>query len=148
MLPLSKDIDGGRLSGNLSAVLPWEVVACVRPENRASCRVARRKAAKPRNISQSAAVQSEVVKVPSAPVRQEKRAQTQTCGSGYLPVGGGLPRERVGGGQKFSMSLETQGDQTFGWDIPGFLPGYPGGALFEQKRLCSISGPYPVQLPN
>ena len=41
--------------------------------------------------------------------------------------GAGLPRERVGA-KKLGMSLETQGNQTFRRDIPGFLPGYPGGA--------------------
>ena len=42
--------------------------------------------------------------------------------------GGGLPRERVGA-EKFGMSFETQGNQTFRRDIPGFWPGYPRGAL-------------------
>ena len=40
--------------------------------------------------------------------------------------GGGLPREGVGA-KKFGTSFKTQ-NQTFWRDIPGFLPGYPGGA--------------------
>ena len=46
------------------------------------------------------------------------------------------------GGQKFSISLETQGKQTFdgisrdfGWDIPG------APEKFEKRSLLSISGP-------
>ena len=39
----------------------------------------------------------------------------------------GLPREGVGA-KKFGMSLEAQGNQTFGWEILGLLLGYPGGA--------------------
>ena len=36
--------------------------------------------------------------------------------------GGGLPREGVGAGE-FGMSLETQGNQTLGRNILGFLVG-------------------------
>ena len=32
------------------------------------------------------------------------------------------------GAKKFGMSFETQGNQTFWRDIPGFCPGYPEGA--------------------
>ena len=56
----------------------------------------------------------------STSFRQDKGAQTQTFGSGYFQVGwGGLPRE-CEGANKFGMSLETQENQTFWWDIPGF----------------------------
>ena len=57
--------------------------------------------------------------------------------------GGGLPREWVGG-KKFSMSFETQGNQSFGREFPGFLPGCPGGAgiLLRKKSFCSFVGPY------
>ena len=56
-----------------------------------------------------------------------KSDRTQSFGSGYLPVGGGLPCEGVGA-KKLGMFLETQGNQTSGRDIPGFLPGNPRGA--------------------
>ena len=56
-------------------------------------------------------------------VREEKGTQTQTFWSGYLRVGWGSST-RGGGGKKFGMSFETQGNQTFWRDIPGFLPGY------------------------
>ena len=49
--------------------------------------------------------------------------------------GGGLPREGVGA-KKFGMSFETQGNQTFWRDIPGFswdIPGMP--EKFEKKRF-------------
>ena len=55
--------------------------------------------------------------------------------------GGGLPRERVGA-EKFGMSFETQGYQTFWRDIPGFcrdIPGVP--EKFEQKRFVFNSRP-------
>ena len=63
--------------------------------------------------------------------------------SGYLPVGGGLPGEGVGA-QKFGMHPETQWNQTFSRDIPGFLPGYPGGRPRSRRRrsFCSILVPY------
>ena len=52
--------------------------------------------------------------------------------------GGGLPREGVGV-KKFSTSLETQGNQTFWWDIPGFCRDIPGALeKFKKKSLCSI----------
>ena len=50
---------------------------------------------------------------------EERGAQTHTFGSGYLRVGRGSSTLR-GGGQKFSMPLETQGKQHFGvlsWNL-------------------------------
>ena len=41
--------------------------------------------------------------------------------------GGGLPREWVGA-TKSGMSLETRQIKLFWRDVPGILPGYPGGA--------------------
>ena len=51
--------------------------------------------------------------------------------------GGGLPRERVGA-KKFGMSLETQGNQTLGRDIPGFCRDIPPKVpeKFERKKVC------------
>ena len=74
-------------------------------------------------------------------VREEKGTQTQTFWSDIFRWGGGLPRERVGA-KKFGTSLETQGNQTFGRDIPEFcrdIPGVPD--KFEKKSLCSIIVP-------
>ena len=67
----------------------------------------------------------------------QKRAQTRTFGSGYLPVGwGGLPREGLGA-KKFGMSLEAHGklcfggiSRDFGWDILGVHK------KFESKKVC------------
>ena len=58
-------------------------------------------------------------------------------------MGWGLPREGVGA-KKFGMSLKTQGNQTFGRDISGFLLGCPAQVpeKFERKSLCSIFAPY------
>ena len=57
-------------------------------------------------------------------------------GPDILGWGGGLLCEGVGA-KKFGMSFEAQGNQTFGRDIPGFMPGYPGGApkKFKKKKL-------------
>ena len=74
-------------------------------------------------------------------VRGEKGTQTQTFWSGYFRWGGGLPREWVGA-KKFGMSLETQGNHTFGRDIPGFcwdIPGVP--RKFEKERFVFDSRP-------
>ena len=49
--------------------------------------------------------------------------------SGLGGVGVFHVKARRGAGvKKFGMSLEAQENQTFWWDLPGFLPGYPGGA--------------------
>ena len=55
----------------------------------------------------------------------------------------GLPRE-LGGATKLGMSLETWGNQTFGRDVPGFWPGYPGGCpkSLRKEKLFSIFSPY------
>ena len=58
-------------------------------------------------------------------VRKEKETQTQTFRSDIFGWGGGLPRKGVGA-QKFGMSFETQGKQTFS-GYPGVLAGYPRG---------------------
>ena len=57
----------------------------------------------------------------------KKEPKPNRFGPDIFGWGGGLPREGLGT-KKFGMSLETQGNQTFGRDIPGFLPGYPRGA--------------------
>ena len=47
----------------------------------------------------------------------------------------GLRRE--GGAKKFGMSFETQGNQTFWRDIPGFFQDIPGAPeKFERKKVC------------
>ena len=57
---------------------------------------------------------------------QEQGTQTQNVGSGYLPLGGGLPCEGVGAKKKSvcpSKPRETKFlggiSRDFGWDIPG-----------------------------
>ena len=41
------------------------------------------------------------------------------------------------------MSLETQGKQTLGRDIPGFLPGYPGvPEKFKKNKFVYSCGPH------
>ena len=55
--------------------------------------------------------------------------------------GGSLPREGVGA-KKFSMSFETQGNQTFWRDIPGFcrdIPEWP--ERFEKKKFVFNTRP-------
>ena len=53
--------------------------------------------------------------------------KSKLFGPDILGWGGGLPREGVEA-KKFGMSFETQQNQIFWRDIPGFLPGYPGVA--------------------
>ena len=71
-------------------------------------------------------------------VRDKKETQTQTLCSGYIfRWGGGLPRQGVGGGQKFGMPLETREIKLFGRDIPGFcrdIPEVP--EKFEKEKVC------------
>ena len=50
---------------------------------------------------------------------EKKEPKPKLFGPDIFRSGGGLPRERVGA-KKLGMSLETQGNQTFGRDIPGF----------------------------
>ena len=74
-----------------------------------------------------------------------KEPKPKLFGPDIFGWGGGLPREGVGA-KKFGMSLETQGNQTFWRDIPGFcrnIPGVPD--KFEKKGLCSILVPYRLQ---
>ena len=64
-------------------------------------------------------------------------------GPGIFGWSGGLPREMVGA-KKLGMSFETQENQTFWRDIPGFcrdIPELP--EKFEKTtKLCSIFRPY------
>ena len=54
---------------------------------------------------------------------------------------GGLPREGVGA-KKFGVSLETKGNQTFWWDIPGFCwISRRCPKSLRKESLCSIFGP-------
>ena len=50
------------------------------------------------------------------------------------------------GAKKFGMSFETQGNQTFWRDIPGFLAGISRRRpkSLRTKSSCSIFGPYPL----
>ena len=57
----------------------------------------------------------------------KKEPKPKLLGTDIFGRGGGLPREGVGA-EKFGMSLETRETKLFWRDIPGFLPGYPGGA--------------------
>ena len=55
--------------------------------------------------------------------------------------GGGLPREWVGA-KKFGVSFETQGNQTFWRDIPGFCRDIPAAPeKFEKKKFVFNSRP-------
>ena len=56
-----------------------------------------------------------------------ERSTIQTLGPVIFRWGGRLPHERVGV-KKFGMCMETQGKQTFWWDIAGILLGYSGSA--------------------
>ena len=69
----------------------------------------------------------------------KKEHKPKLFGPDIFRWGGGLPRERVGA-RKFGMSLETQANQTFGRDIPGFCRECPKS--LRKKGLCSIVVPY------
>ena len=74
-------------------------------------------------------------------IGEEKGAQTQTFESRYLPVGWGSSTWR-GGGQKFGMSLETQGKMTghIGTNTPKFVPSRWRWPPFDptQTGLCKF----------
>ena len=73
---------------------------------------------------------------------EKKEPKPRLFGPDIFGWGGGLPCEGVGA-KKFGMPFETQGNQTFWRDIPGFcrdIPGVP--EKFEKKSLCSILVPY------
>ena len=73
---------------------------------------------------------------------KKKEPKPKLFGPDISRWGGGLPREGVGA-KKFGMSFETQGNQTFGRDIPGFCWDIPGCPKSLRKRgLCSILVPY------
>ena len=80
--------------------------------------------------------------IPPVLTVQSQEHKSKLLGPDIFRCGGGLPRERVGA-KKFGMSLEIQGNQTFWRDIPGFLPGYPGGKfqkhnfVFNSRSLQS-----------
>ena len=57
----------------------------------------------------------------------EKEPKPKRLSPDIFRWGRGLPREGVGA-KKFGMFLETREIKLFGRDIPGFWPGYPGGA--------------------
>ena len=76
---------------------------------------------------------------PISQIRQDKRAQSQTFGSRYLPVGWGSSTWR-GGAKKFSMSLKTRETKLFWRDIPGFCWDIPAKRLQKFKRK-TLSGP-------
>ena len=56
---------------------------------------------------------------------KKQEPKPELFGPDIFRWGGGLLRERVGP-KKFGMFFEAQGKQTFGRDIPGLWPGYPG----------------------
>ena len=61
-------------------------------------------------------------------LKEEKEPKPKFLGQDIFGWGGGLPREEVGA-NKFGMSFESQGNETFWRDIPGFcqdIPGAPG----------------------
>ena len=55
---------------------------------------------------------------------KKKEPKPKLFGPDIFGWGGGLPREGVGA-KKFGMSFETQGNQTFCRDIPGFCRHIP-----------------------
>ena len=56
---------------------------------------------------------------------KRKEHKPKLLGPDVFRWGGALPCEGGGGGgKKFGMSPEIQGNQTFGRDIPGFLLGH------------------------
>ena len=76
----------------------------------------------------------------------KKEPQPKLFGPDIFGWGGGLPREGVGA-EKLGMSFETQGNHTFWRDIPGFSPGYFGGARkFEKNKFVFNSRPLEVSL--
>ena len=75
---------------------------------------------------------------------KKKEPKPKLLGPDIFGWGGGLLREGVGA-KMFGMSFETQENQTFWRDIPGFcrdIPGVP--EKFEKKRFVFISRPLVV----
>ena len=58
--------------------------------------------------------------------------------------GGGLPRERVGA-KKFGMSVETQGNQTFWRDVPGFFAGISRRCPKSLRKKKSVFNFWPLR---
>ena len=75
--------------------------------------------------------------------RKKKEPKPKLFGPDIFGWGGGLPREGVGA-KKFGMSFETQGNQTFWRDMPGFCRDIPGRGVpekFEGKGFVFNSRP-------
>ena len=78
----------------------------------------------------------------SPPSGKKREPKPRLFSLGLSSVGAGVFHVKGVGAKKFGMSFEAQGNQTFGRDIPGFLPGYPGGASkFERKKFVFNSRP-------
>ena len=72
---------------------------------------------------------------------KKKEPKPKLFGPDTFGWGGGLPREGVGA-KNFGMSFETQGNQTFWRDIPGFCRDMPGALeKFEKKKFVFNSRP-------
>ena len=74
-------------------------------------------------------------KLPDLKSGKKTEPKPKLFGPDIFGWGGGLPREGVGA-RKFSISFETERNQTFWRDIPGLLAGYPGAPeKFEKKEF-------------
>ena len=67
--------------------------------------------------------------------KKKDKHKQKLLGLDIFQWGGGLPCERVGA-KKFGMSFETQGNQTFGRDIPGVPE-----RLERKKKFFASWGP-------
>ena len=70
----------------------------------------------------------------------KKEPKPKLFGPDIFRWGGGLPREGVGA-KKFGMSFETQGNQTFSRDIPGFCRDIPEAPEKFEKKFVFNSRP-------
>ena len=75
------------------------------------------------------------VRDPKGSSGKKKEPKPKLFGPDIFGWGGGLPREGVGA-KKFGMSFETQGNQTFWRDIPGFCRGFLGAPEKFEKKVC------------
>ena len=73
---------------------------------------------------------------------KKKEPKPKLFGPDIFQWGRGLPREWVGT-KKFDMSLETQGIELFGRDIPGFCPDIPGVPEKFEKKKVRVQFPFP-----
>ena len=73
---------------------------------------------------------------------KRKEPKPKLFGLDILGCRGGLHVREGVGAKKLGMSFETQGNQTFWRDIPGFRRDVPGAPeKFEKKRFVFNFGP-------